>query len=79
MRLAEGRLGEAELQFLARRLAVAHAGAPVDPDAASHAGPDALAARSKAQVAEAEAVAADLAAAVREVAVLQEGFLAQRA
>ncbi len=78
-RLAAGRLGEAELGALARQLALEHAAAPVDPESARHAGPEALAARSKALVAEAERVAVESVAAVREVAALQERFLAAHA
>jgi hypothetical protein len=79
VRLAAGRLGEEELGALARQLAVAHAAAAVDSEAARHAGPAALAARTKTLVAEAERVAVESAAAVREVAALQERFLARHA
>lgn len=83
-RLAAGRLGEREIARLAHHLAIVHEAAPIDPEAARHAGADALSARAKALVAEAdrlagEGAAADSATALREVAALQSRFVARRA
>lgn len=79
-RLLAGRLGEPELGHLARQLAVLHESEPVDPEAARHAGPVALAARARALRDEALIALAEspqLAAALRRVADLQEGFVAR--
>jgi hypothetical protein len=78
-RLLAGRLGEPELGHLARRLAILHESEAVDPEAARHAGPGALAARARAlrdEMLIAEAESPQLAAALRGVADLQEGFVA---
>jgi predicted kinase len=78
-RLRAGRLGEREIGQLARRLAVLHEGEAVDPDADRHAGPEAMAAHAHALREEARRVQrehAELAAALREVADLQERFAA---
>jgi len=78
-RLLAGRLGEPELERLARRLAILHESEAVDPEAARHAGPDALAARARALRTEARIVETEspqLAAAFRSVADLQERFVA---
>jgi predicted kinase len=78
-RLLAGRLGELELGHLARRLAILHESEAVDPEAARHAGPGALAARARTLRDEAlivEAESPQLAADLRGVAELQEGFVA---
>jgi len=78
-RLLAGRLGEPELGHLARRLAILHESEAVDPKAARHAGPGALAARARAQRDEVlivEAESPQLAAALLSMADLQEGFVA---
>jgi predicted kinase len=78
-RLLAGRLEEAELGHLARQLAILHESEAVDPDGARHSGPEALAARARALRKDAlrvEAESPELAAALREVAELQERFVA---
>lgn len=76
-RLRTGRLGEPELGHLARRLAVLHESEVVDPNAARHAGPDALAARARALRDEADRFETEnpqLAAAFRTAADVQTHF-----
>jgi predicted kinase len=78
-RLLAGRLGEPELGHLARQLAILHESEAVDPEAARHASPGALAARARALRDEVQRLAPrspQLAAALRGVADLQEGFVA---
>jgi predicted kinase len=78
-RLLAGRLGEPELGHLARRLAILHDSEAVDPEAARHAGPGALAARARAlrdEVLRVEAESPQLGAALRSVADIQAGFVA---
>ena len=79
VRLLTSRLGEPELGHLARRLAILHESETVDPEAARHAGPGALAARARTLRDEALIALAEspqLAAALRSVADLQESFVA---
>ena len=64
------------LERLARELAVRHEAAVVDPGAIRHAGPEALAARVKALREAARALPVSEADAWREVAALQERFVA---
>ena len=81
-RLRTGRLEVAELEQLARQLAILHESETADPDAARQAGPDALAARARALRDEASRIDAEhpkLAAALRVVADIQARFVATHA
>ena len=81
-RLRTGRLEVAELEQLARQLAILHESETADPDAARQAGPDALAARARALRDEASRIDAEhpkLAAALRVVADIQARFFATHA
>jgi uncharacterized protein len=78
VRLRAGRLGAAELGELARRLAVLHEAETIHPHAERHAGPEVLIRRVQNLREEAQALEAaspDQAAALQEVADLQERFV----